>query len=335
MASGFFALFDDIATVLDDLAAMTKVAATKTAGVTGDDLAVGANQLTGFASSRELPVVAKVAKGSLINKVILIPSILGISALGGVIGVDLIAPMLMIGGGYLCYEGMEKLTHHKSKHDADEDHKKLMEAANKGNLLAFENKKIKGAIQTDLVLSAEILILTLGTMANAPLATQAAVMSAIGIGMTGFVYGLVAGIVKMDDLGFMLLKKAGDNPISKAVRGLGKGLVNASPKLMKTLSIVGTVAMFLVGGQIMLHNVPAFSHLVHDLPELAMYGAEIIAGLATGGVVLGGVKGASGIAGGIAKVIPAPVKEKMSKGARQLKKLSPSRLLKKKRPLKT
>jgi predicted DNA repair protein MutK len=250
-------LIDDIATILDDISVMTKVAAKKTAGVLGDDLALNAQQVSGVRAERELPIVWAVAKGSLINKVILVPLALAISA----IFPWAIIPLLMLGGLYLCFEGVEKLAHsflHAKQHKPDN----LVEAEQKveqdlANLAQFEKEKVKGAVRTDFILSAEIIVISLGTVAAASFAQQLSVLVIISLAMTVGVYGLVAGIVKLDDVGFYLLKKPAN--IAKII---GKGLVGFTPYLMKTLSIVGTAAMFLVGGGIIAHGIPVLHHWI-------------------------------------------------------------------------
>jgi uncharacterized protein len=253
--SSFFALFDDIAAMLDDVAVMSKVAAKKTAGVLGDDLALNAQQVAGVASERELPVVWAVCKGSFINKLILVPAALAIS----VYAPWAIIPLLMIGGAFLCYEGVEKLAH-KFLHSQDEDdqqhaaHSKAV-ADPSIDLVQFEKDKIKGAIRTDFILSAEIIVIALSTVGGKPFGTQVAVLSTIAIGMTIGVYGLVAGIVKLDDLGYYLQKKA-----SAFAKSVGAFLLRAAPLLMKFLSVAGTAAMFLVGGQIVAHGIKSIHH---------------------------------------------------------------------------
>lgn len=249
------ALLDDITSILDDVALMTKVAAKKTAGVLGDDLALNARQVSGVVAERELPVVWAVAKGSLVNKMILIPAALVISTLAPA----LIGPLLMIGGAYLCFEGAEKLFHkvfHSSAGTEEKSPKAQTEPESGPNL---EKLKIKGAIRTDFVLSAEIIVIALGTVsATASLALRAGVLSLIGLIMTAGVYGLVAGIVKLDDFGFWLLRKKEPSVIR---RTLGSALVAAAPRLMRVLTVVGTAAMFLVGGSILSHGLP-FLHQV-------------------------------------------------------------------------
>ncbi len=263
-ASSLLALIDDIATVLDDVALMTKVAAKKTAGVLGDDLALNAQQVTGVRADRELPVVWAVAMGSLRNKVILVPLALVISALAP----WLVTPLLMVGGLYLCFEGFEKLAH-PFMHSADEQQahrEELVEAlaTPEVDILAFEKDKVKGAIRTDFILSAEIIAITLGTVASAPLIQQVVVLSGIAFVMTVGVYGLVGGIVKLDDAGLYLSLRGG--PATKA---FGRLLLNSAPYLMKVLSVVGTVAMFMVGGGILTHGVPPVHHLIEHLAEQA------------------------------------------------------------------
>lgn len=259
MASSLFALIDDIATVLDDVALLTKVAAKKTAGVLGDDLALNAQQVAGVKADRELPVVWAVAKGSFRNKLILVPAALFISA----VVPWAVTPLLMAGGAYLCFEGFEKLAH-KYMHSAAEHaahHEELVQAlANPAvDLVALEKEKIKGAIRTDFILSAEIIVITLGTVAASPFMTKVTVLSGIAILMTVGVYGLVAGIVKLDDAGLYLSQRPGG---SAASRALGRGLLIAAPWLMKFLSFAGTVAMFLVGGGILTHGISALHHAI-------------------------------------------------------------------------
>ncbi|SIS41031.1 DUF808 domain-containing protein [Neptunomonas antarctica] len=260
--SSLLVLIDDIATLLDDVALMTKVAAKKTAGVLGDDLALNAEQVSGVKADRELPVVWAVAKGSLLNKVILVPGALAISYFLP----WLIVPMLMLGGLFLCYEGFEKVAH-KYLHSADEDkvhHAELAAAVDNANvdMVAFEEKKIKGAIRTDFILSAEIIVITLGTVAGAPLLTQLIVLIGIALVVTVGVYGIVAGIVRLDDLGLYLMRKKGGGSWVKFQRSVGRNILIAAPYLMKGLAVVGTVAMFLVGGGIISHGIPVLHHLI-------------------------------------------------------------------------
>jgi len=245
-------LIDDIASILDDVAVMGKVAAKKTAGVLGDDLALNAQQVSGVNADRELPVVWAVAKGSLKNKAILVPAALAIGAFAP----WAVTPLLMLGGAYLCFEGFEKLAH-KYLHDPADDAVAVNKAAGAGatDIVAMEKEKIKGAITTDFILSAEIIVIALGTVADAPFAQQVTVVAGIAILMTVGVYGLVAGIVKLDDAGLYLSQRSG--AITKAI---GRGLLVGAPMLMKTLSVVGTAAMFMVGGSIIGHGIPALHH---------------------------------------------------------------------------
>jgi uncharacterized protein len=259
VASSFFALLDDIATILDDVSVMTKIAAKKTAGVLGDDLALNAQQVTGVNADRELPVVWGVAKGSAINKVILIPIALALSYFLPV----LIMPLLMFGGAFLCFEGVEKLAH-KFLHSKEEDEahrQELIKAISdeKIDMVALEKEKIKGAVTTDFVLSAEIIVISLGEVSSRPFLIQLGVLTAISIIMTVGVYGLVAGIVKLDDAGLHLSKKEG------ASQSLGKGILWFAPLLMKTLSVVGTAAMFMVGGGIVAHGIGPVHHFVEGV----------------------------------------------------------------------
>lgn len=262
-------LLDDIATTLDDIAILTKVAAKKTAGVLGDDLALNAQQVTGVASKRELPVVWAVTKGSFLNKLILVPLALALSAFLP----WLITPLLMLGGAYLCYEGFEKVMHfffHDKVKD-EEKHKDLIDAyADKEvDMAAFEQQKIKGAIRTDLILSAEIIVIALGTAKDAPFVSQVLIVSIIAILMTIGVYGLVAAIVKLDDVGVHLNRNTMKNAWGSFKRWVGKMLIIIAPKLMKTLSIVGTIAMFLVGGGILLHGIPQAHGLIEVIEHWA------------------------------------------------------------------
>lgn len=254
--SSFFALFDDIALLLDDVAIMSKVAAKKTAGVLGDDLAVNAEQVSGVKPDRELPVVWAVAKGSFINKLFLVPAALMISAFLP----WLIVPLLILGGLFLCFEGAEKILESKSKDDTH--HQELLNAIDSPEkLMAFEKAKIKGAIRTDFVLSAEIIVIALGTMIGASLTQQIATLSVIAIGMTIGVYGLVAVIVKLDDVGLYWQSLIPSNVANKLLNLFGKGLLSFAPRLMQSLSIIGLVAMFLVGGGMLSHNIEAVHHL--------------------------------------------------------------------------
>lgn len=270
MAAGsLLALLDDIATMLDDVSVMTKVAAKKTAGVLGDDLALNAQQVTGVDASREIPVVWAVAKGSFINKLILVPAALAISYFIP----WLITPLLMIGGAYLCFEGFEKIAHKllHSKHEDKAHENELAQAVAdpKVDLVALEKDKIKGAIRTDFILSAEIIVIALGTVATATFSEQVAVVSLIALVMTVGVYGLVAGIVKLDDLGLYMMMRKGKSFFKQVVRKVGTWLLNLTPYLMRTLSILGTAAMFLVGGSIIGHGIPALHHLTEPMRNIS------------------------------------------------------------------
>ncbi|NYH07315.1 DUF808 domain-containing protein [Pseudomonas moraviensis] len=289
--SSLLVLIDDIATVLDDVALMTKMAAKKTAGVLGDDLALNAQQVSGVRAEREIPVVWAVAKGSFVNKLILVPSALAISAFVP----WLVTPLLMVGGAYLCFEGFEKLAHKflHSKAEDEADHAQLVEAVADPatDLVAYEKDKIKGAIRTDFILSAEIIAITLGTVADASLTQQVIVMSGIAIVMTVGVYGLVAGIVKLDDLGLWLTQKPG-----AAAKRIGNAILRAAPYMMKGLSVIGTAAMFLVGGGILTHGVPVVHHWIESVGAAAGGAGFVVpmllngvAGIIAGAVVLAGV----------------------------------------------
>jgi len=262
--SSLLVLIDDIATVLDDVALMSKMAAKKTAGVLGDDLALNAQQVSGVRAEREIPVVWAVAKGSFLNKLILVPSALAISAFVP----WLVTPLLMVGGAYLCFEGFEKLAHKflHSKAEDDAEHAQLSAAVAEPttDLVAYEKDKIKGAIRTDFILSAEIIAITLGTVADASLTQQVIVMSGIAIVMTVGVYGLVAGIVKLDDLGLWLTQKSG-----AAAKSIGNAILRAAPYMMKGLSVIGTAAMFLVGGGILTHGIPVVHHWIESVGAAA------------------------------------------------------------------
>ena len=263
MAAGnLIALLDDIATILDDVAAMSKVAVKKTAGVLGDDLALNAQQVTGVNPERELPVVWAVMKGSLLNKLILVPAALLISWLIP----WAVTPLLMAGGLFLCFEGFEKVAHvfsHSAKLRAS-DHEALVNAVADPavDLVAFERDKIKGAVRTDFILSAEIIAITLGVVASQPLMNRVLVLSAIALLMTVGVYGLVAAIVKLDDAGLHLNRRVGDGTVADLQRRLGLYILRAAPILMKGLSIAGTAAMFLVGGGILSHGLPGLHHML-------------------------------------------------------------------------
>jgi predicted DNA repair protein MutK len=273
--AGLLALLDDITSLLDDVATMTKVASKKTAAVIGDDLALNANQLTGTSAARELPVVAAVAKGSLVNKLILIPSALLITALVP----SLIKPLLMIGGAFLCFEGAEKILH-KLLHPREDEH--LGQMHSDKSPAQIEQERIKGAVVTDFILSAEILVIALGAAAGASLSVQALTLCAIGFGMTILVYGTVALIVKADDFGLFLQRRQGDSAIARLGRISGKGIILGAPKLMKLLSVLGTAAMFLVGGEIIAHGIPPVEHTLLRVTEitssLAPFGVEAVRG---------------------------------------------------------
>jgi predicted DNA repair protein MutK len=288
MASSLLALLDDIATLLDDVSILTKVAAKKTAGVLGDDLALNAQQVTGVATERELPVVWAVAKGSFINKAILVPAALAISALAP----WAVTPLLMVGGAFLCYEGFEKIAHRllHSKEEDEAQHKALAEAfADPAvDLVALEKGKIKGAVRTDFILSAEIIAISLATVAGSDFITRVTVLTLIAVVMTVGVYGLVAGIVKLDDLGMYLHRKAG------AAKAIGAAILRAAPWLMKGLSVAGTAAMFLVGGGILVHGVPPLAHALEGLAAgpahgVIMFVLNAVVGIVAGAIVLGGV----------------------------------------------
>ncbi|ALX82791.1 hypothetical protein A9G00_07105 [Achromobacter xylosoxidans] len=299
--SSFFALFDDIATILDDVSVMTKVAAKKTAGVLGDDLALNAQQVSGVPVNRELPVVWAVAKGSLINKLILVPSALVISAFAP----WAVTPLLMAGGLFLCFEGVEKLAHKFLPHGdtVEGNHAARAEALQDAavDMVAFERDKIKGAVRTDFILSAEIIAITLGAVAGADLLRQTVVLAGIALVMTVGVYGLVAGIVKLDDLGLYLSGRR-----AALVAALGKRIVAAAPYLMKTLSVVGTAAMFMVGGGILTHGIApvgaAIEHVAAAsggglLPPLVSTLLSALFGIAAGAVALGVVSGVKRLLG--------------------------------------
>jgi len=273
MAGGsLLALFDDIATVLDDVAAMTKIAAKKTTGVLGDDLALNAEQVAGVRANRELPVVWAVALGSMKNKVILVPLALLLNALAP----WAVTPLLMLGGAYLCFEGFEKLAH-KYLHSVEEvsgEHEQLLAAVahDDASIMAFEKEKIKGAVRTDFVLSAEIIIITLGTVASAPFTSQVTVLAMIAVIMTIGVYGLVAAIVKLDDVGLYLKRRNATGIVRSLLQVTGNGLLAFAPRLMKSLTVIGTIAMFMVGGGILTHGI----HVMHDLIQnVAQAGADL------------------------------------------------------------
>jgi predicted DNA repair protein MutK len=295
-ASSLLALIDDIAAILDDVALLTKAATKKTAGVLGDDLALNAQQVAGVRAERELPVVWAVAKGSAINKAIIVPAALAISAFAP----WAVVPLLMLGGAFLCYEGVEKLAHRfmHSRHEDTAHREELVHAVDDPavDLVAFEKEKIRGAIRTDLILSAEIVVIALGTVAQAPFTTRVAVLVGIAALMTVGVYGLVAGIVKLDDLGAWLGRRT--QPV---LRATGRALLRLAPWLMKALSVAGTAAMFLVGGGIVVHGIGVLQHAVEGAADrlavlpgvgtlfaaLAPMVLNAVAGIITGAIVLG------------------------------------------------
>lgn len=292
MAGGsLLALIDDIASILDDVAAMSKVAAKKTASVLGDDLALNAQQVTGVKADRELPIVWAVAKGSMINKAILVPLALLISAFIP----WAITPLLMIGGAYLCYEGFEKIAHKLMPGGHHEEEKPAAaEIKNETEAKTHEKDKVKGAVRTDFILSAEIIVISLGIVSSAPFLNQVTVMVLIAVAMTIGVYGLVAAIVKIDDAGLYLSKLAGESSIMKGVRAFGRSIVNLAPWLMKMLSVVGTIAMFLVGGSIISHGLPFMHSLIEPLTHgheswvntLITGATDLVVGLIVGAAVL-------------------------------------------------
>ena len=307
MASSLLALIDDIATVLDDVALLTKVAAKKTAGVLGDDLALNAQQVSGVNADRELPVVWAVAKGSAVNKVILVPAALAISAFAP----WAVTPLLMVGGLFLCYEGFEKLAH-KFLHDAAQDaahHEQVLQALADPavDLVAFEKDKIKGAVRTDFILSAEIIAITLGTVADAPFITQLSVLVGIAVAMTIGVYGAVAGIVKLDDLGLYLTKRPGSGSGVALQHRIGAAILKAAPYLMRALTVVGTAAMFLVGGGILTHGLGALHHAIEVLTERV---TDQLGGLA-GAVLPTLLDGVVGVAAGALVLVAVTIGSKL------------------------
>jgi predicted DNA repair protein MutK len=305
--SSLLTLIDDIATLLDDVAVMTKVAAKKTAGVLGDDLALNAQQVAGVNPDRELPVVWAVAKGSVRNKLILVPAALLISAL---FPVWVITVLLMLGGAFLCFEGVEKLAH-KFLHSPAEDaahHADLVQAVAdpQVDMVAFEREKIDGAVRTDFILSAEIIVIALGTVAKAPLPQQVAVLVGIATLMTVGVYGFVAAIVKLDDGGLYLSAQSGESTFARAQRALGRGILWVAPHLMKTLSVLGTAAMFLVGGSILVHGLPFLHHFIeHAAAAAAPFGGLV--------ALLG--EGLTGILAGIVALAGFTLAMKLYRGA--------------------
>lgn len=304
-SSSFFALLDDIATLLDDVAVMTKVATQKTAGVLGDDLALNAQQVSGVNADRELPVVWAVAKGSAVNKMILVPAALVISALAP----WAIKPLLMIGGAFLCFEGVEKLFHkffHSDKED-EQHHADLLKAVNNEavDMVQWEKDKIKGAVRTDFILSAEIIVISLGAVAAKAFAVQVGVLIGVAIIMTIGVYGLVGGIVKLDDLGLWCVRDVATSLVAKVKRAFGRCLLWFAPKLMKFLSIAGTAAMFLVGGHILVEGIAVLHHFGESLHAKAFGTAlgmlfDLVVGIVTGAIVLAGVAGMQKLRGKLA-----------------------------------
>ena len=309
--ASLLSLFDDIATLLDDVSVLTKVAAKKTAGVLGDDLALNAEQVTGVRAERELPVVWAVFKGSAVNKLILVPIALLLSAFLPWI----ITPLLMLGGAFLCYEGFEKVAHrllHTKAEDRAEHVARLKAVADLNvDMVAFEKRRIRGAIRTDAILSAEIIVIALGTVQDATLPVRIGVLCTIAVLITIGVYGLVAGIVKLDDLGLHLLDKTGESRGAILQRGIGRLILRIAPKLMKALSVLGTAAMFLVGGGILVHGLPPLAGTLHLVEE-------IVAGWGAGGIGIGlaamlfnGVAGV--VAGGLLVGLKGLVSGLMSK----------------------
>lgn len=291
MAGGsLLALIDDIASILDDVAAMSKVAAKKTASVLGDDLALNAQQVSGVKADRELPIVWAVAKGSMVNKAILVPLALLISAFIP----WAITPLLMIGGAYLCYEGFEKIAHKLMPGDHHEEKPATPQVKDEADAKKREKEKVKGAVRTDFILSAEIIVISLGIVSSAPFINQVTVMVLIAVAMTIGVYGLVGAIVKIDDAGLYLSKLSGESSVMNGVRAFGRVIVNAAPWLMKTLSVVGTIAMFLVGGSIISHGLPFMHSLIEPLTHgheswistLITGATDLVVGLIVGAAVL-------------------------------------------------
>lgn len=310
--TSLLALIDDIATLLDDVSVLTKVAAKKTAGVLGDDLALNAQQVTGVRAERELPVVWAVFKGSALNKLIMVPIALALSAFLPWI----ITPILMLGGAFLCYEGFEKIAHrflHPAAEDESEHTERLKAVADEQvDMVAFEKKRIRGAIRTDAILSAEIIVIVLGTVRDADLVTRIVVLSLVAAVITVGVYGLVASIVKLDDLGMHLIDKPGESKWTRFQHRLGESILRFAPKFMRTLSVVGTAAMFLVGGGILVHSIPAVAASLHHVEMLA-HGLPVGSGFATilaamlfnafFGVLTGGLLVA--VESGIKRLLPA------------------------------
>jgi uncharacterized protein len=294
VASSLLTLLDDIATVLDDVAVMTKIATKKTVGVLGDDLALNAHQIAGVDPHRELPVVWAVAKGSMLNKAILVPAALLLSAFVP----WAVMPLMIIGGAFLCFEGVEKVAHKllPAREDLHRSEILRMLADPSVDLIAFERDKIAGAVRTDVILSAEIIVISLGTVAKEAFAVQVGVLIAIAVLMTVGVYGLVAGIVKLDDAGLFLSRQEGESGLVRVKRALGRGVLRVAPWLMKFLSIAGTAAMFLIGGGILTHNVLPLAFAIEAFPPHGVLGtvlgllADLLVGVIAGAVVLSVVK---------------------------------------------
>ena len=309
--TSLLALIDDIATLLDDVALLSKVAAKKTAGVLGDDLALNAQQVTGVRAERELPVVWAVFKGSALNKLIMVPIALTLSAFLPWV----ITPLLMLGGAFLCYEGFEKMAHrllHSAPEDEEEHTARLKAVADeKVDMVAFEKKRVRGAIRTDAILSAEIIVIVLGTVQDADLITRIAVLSVLAAGITVGVYGLVAAIVKLDDLGIHLIDKQGESKWVRFQHWFGERILSFAPKFMRTLSVVGTAAMFLVGGGILVHSIPMVADSLHHVELLARelpvsgFSTVLAAMLFNGlfGVLTGGLL--VGVQSGVKRLLPA------------------------------
>ncbi|HSM29478.1 MAG TPA: DUF808 domain-containing protein [Woeseiaceae bacterium] len=297
-SSSLLALIDDIATLLDDVSVLSKVAAKKTAGVLGDDLALNAQQVTGVRAERELPVVWAVFKGSALNKLVMVPAALFLSAVFPWI----ITPLLMLGGAFLCYEGFEKVAHKLLQKPGEEQkaRAKRVQALADGSvdMVKFEKQRIRGAIRTDAILSAEIIVIALGTVKDAELAVRIGVVSLIAAVITVGVYGLVAGIVKLDDVGMHLMDKTGESRMARMQRRFGEMILSFAPVMMKTLSILGTAAMFLVGGGILVHGVPLLALWLHDIEDLA-HGLPVAADLFSGvaSLIFNGIAGI--LAGGV------------------------------------
>jgi predicted DNA repair protein MutK len=284
-ATGLLALLDDITAIMDDVATMSKVAAQKTAGIAGDDLAVNAQGLVGLDPSRELPILGRVALGSVANKVVLVPLAL-------VLPHAAITPLLMLGGTFLCYEGLHKVLH-KHDHADDEHHAKLVEAVKAGPeaLQQVESQKIKQAIFTDVILSAEIVAVALGAVADEPMATKASVLAVVSLGMTVAIYGLVAVIVKLDDVGLHFTQTS---PQGSGKHRFGQMLLDYTPLLMRAISVLGTAAMFLVGGGIVLHGLHGVEEAIHHALDAVhhipwLHGVLSTASTFAAGLVIGAI----------------------------------------------